>query len=225
MVAKRNKKCDKIDIMGGETERRVGERRPGGRSARVRSAVLAAAVTLLEEVGYDEVTYDEIAQRAGVHKTTVYRRWPSKPELLADALELHSEEHVPVPATGSLTGDLAALAASVAANVSGPAGERRSTSIVAAASHSEELADITHRFMIRRIELTESLVAAAVERGELSADVDPRVVIEALVGPIWFRLLLTGEPIDAEFLDALVALVERGVSASFPVSTSGASRS
>lgn len=210
--------------MSVETKQRVGEQRPGGRAARVRSAVLAAAVAVLEEVGYDEVTYDEIARRAGVHKTTVYRRWPAKPDLLADALDLHSEQHVPVPATGSLAGDLAALASSVAANLSTPGGKRRSTSIVAAAAHSEELADITHRFMTRRVELTESLVAAAVERGELSPDADPRVVIEALVGAIWFRLLLTGEPIDDEFVDALVALVERGVRSSFPASTSAAVR-
>lgn len=196
--------------MSAETPGRVGEQRPGGRAARVRSAVLAATAELLDEVGYDEVTYEEVATRAGVHKTTVYRRWPSKPELLADALGLHSEEHVPVPATGSLAGDLAALASAVAANISTPGGARRSTSIIAASAHSEELAETVHRFMSRRVDLTEAVVTQAIERGELSADVDPRVVVEALVGPIWFRLLLTGETIDDEFLGVLVALVEAG---------------
>lgn len=196
--------------MTAETERRVGEQRPGGRAARVRTAVLSAAAELIEEVGYDSVTYEAIADRAGVHKTTVYRRWPTKPELLAEALDLHSEEHVPVPATGSLAGDLTALAAAVAANISSPGGARRSTSIIAAAAHSEELADTVHRFMSRRVTLTETVVAQAIERGEISAGLDPRVVIEALVGPIWFRLLLTGEPIDDEFLSTLVRLVESG---------------
>ena len=195
------------------TELRVGDQRPGGRAARVRSAVLAATAELLDEVGYEATTYEEIASRAGVHKTTVYRRWPSKSELVADALDLHSEQRVPVPDTGSLKGDLAALAAAVAANISSPGGARRSTSIVAAAAHSEELADTVHRFMSRRLVLTELVVARAIERGDLPVGTSPRLVIEALVGPIWFRLLLTGEPIDDQFVDPLVALVAAGAAA------------
>lgn len=196
--------------MTSPTEHRVGERRPGGRAARVRTAVLAATAELLEEVGYDGVTYDEVARRADVHKTTVYRRWPTKPELVADAVGLHSEVHVPIPDTGGLAGDLEALAASVAANVTSPGGVRRSRSIVAAASTSDELATALHAFMGRRIELAEPIVERAVARGELPEGADARVVIEALVGPIWFRLLLTGEPIDGDFLRRLAALVEHG---------------
>lgn len=199
--------------MTSTTEARVGEQRPGGRAARVRSAVLTATADLLDEVGYESTTYDEIASRAGVHKTTVYRRWPSKPELVADALDLHSEQHVPVPDTGSLRGDLTALAAAVAANISSPGGARRSTSIVAAAAHSEELAETVHQFMSRRVTLTEPIVARAIERGELPVGASPRLVIEALVGPIWFRFLLTGEPIDDDLIRPLVTLVAAGAAA------------
>ena len=63
----------------------VGTRRPGGRSARVRSAVLAATLEVLVETGYDGMTVDAVAARAGVHKTTVYRRWPTKAALVAAA--------------------------------------------------------------------------------------------------------------------------------------------
>lgn len=199
--------------MTAGAEPRVGEQRPGGRSARVRRAVLDATAALLDEAGYDSVTYDEIASRAGVHRTTVYRRWPSKPELVAEALDLHSEEAVPIPDTGSLAGDLTALAAAVAANISSPGGARRSTSIVAAAAYSDELAATVHRFMSRRVAITELVVDRAIERGELPADADPRLVIEILVGPIWFRFLLTGEPIDAAFIERLVALIEAGATA------------
>ena len=192
---------------------RVGEQRPGGRAARVRGAVLAATAELLDEVGYDSTTYDEVAGRAGVHKTTVYRRWPTKPELVADALDLHSEQHVPVPDTGSLSGDLAALAAAVAANISSPGGARRSISIVAAAAHSEELAATVHQFMSRRVALTEAIVTRAIDRDESPAGTDPRTLIEAVVGPIWFRLLLTGEPVDEAFLQPLVATIAAGAAA------------
>jgi AcrR family transcriptional regulator len=197
-------------------EPRVGERRPGGRAARVRTAVLRATAELLDSVGYEGVSYDEVARRAEVHKTTVYRRWPSKPELVADAVGLHSEEQVPIPDTGALATDLAALAASVAANLTAPGGERRSRSIVAAAATADDLAEALHVFMVRRITLAEPIVERAVARGELPAGVDARIVVEALVGPIWFRLLLTGEPLDDEFLDGVVAVVVRGAGAPDP---------
>ena len=193
-----------------ESKPRVGDQRPGGRAERVRNAVLTATAELLDEAGYDAVAYEEVARRAGVHKTTVYRRWPSKPELVADAVGLHSDQHVPIPNTGSFAGDLRALAAAVAANITSESGARRSTSIVAAAATSEELSNAMRRFMTRRVALAEPIVANAVARGELSANVDARVVVEALVGPIWFRLLLTGEPIDEVFLTTLAALVEAG---------------
>lgn len=192
---------------------RVGEQRPGGRAKRVRQAVLAATTHLLDELGYDSVTYEGIANRAGVHKTTVYRRWPSKAELVAEAVGLHSDEHVPIPNTGSLTSDLAALAAAVAANITSVGGARRSKSIVAAAATSDEVADAMRRFMTQRVALAEPIVTDAVDRGELPPGTDARTVIEALVGPIWYRLLLTGEPIDDAFLATLVRLVETGAAA------------
>ena len=89
-----------------ESHARVGEQRPGGRAERVRNAVLEATAELLTEVGYDQLTIDEVAARAGVHKTTVYRRWPTKPELITAAASAHSEQNVPIPDTGTLLGDL-----------------------------------------------------------------------------------------------------------------------
>lgn len=175
--------------------------------------MLTATGELLDEAGYDGLTYEEVANRAGVHKTTVYRRWPDRAELVADAVGLHSEQHVPIPDTGSLAGDLAALASSVAANITSPQGRRRSISLVAAGAQSEELAEALHSFMQRRIGLAEAVVVHAVERGELPPGTDGRAVIEALVGPIWFRLLLTGEPIDDHFLRIIVAQVTAGASA------------
>src|SRR3954454_17804776 len=83
-----------------------GASRPGGRSERVRSSVLAAAQELLAEGGYDALRVEDVASRAGVHKTTVYRRWPTKADLVMAVVEGRSEERVPVPDTGSLEDDL-----------------------------------------------------------------------------------------------------------------------
>ncbi|MDJ0767935.1 MAG: TetR/AcrR family transcriptional regulator [Ilumatobacter sp.] len=190
--------------------RRVGEQRPGGRAERVRSAVLDATAELLEEVGYDRFGIDDVATRAGVHKTTVYRRWPTKPELVADAVQAHSEVHVPIPDTGDVHADLQALARSVVANIGSVGGARRSRSIVAAAAHSEELAASLRAFWSDRLGAAVPIVERAVARGDLPPDTDPILLIETLVGPIWLRLLMTGEPIDDGLADRVTELVLTG---------------
>lgn len=172
--------------------------------------MLQAASELLTEVGYDGLRNEDVATRAGVHRTTVYRRWPSKPELVADAVGLHTDVHVPIPDTGSLHDDLLALARAVATNIGTRGGARRSRSIVAAAATSEELAEAMHRFMEQRIVKVESIVDRAVARGEVPSGTDPRIVIEPVIGAIWFRLLLTGEEIDDGFVRAVTALVVAG---------------
>src|SRR5688572_33420223 len=83
--------------------------RPGGRSARVRSAVLEATLELLAERGYDGAEVPEVARRAGVHPTTVYRRWGTKSRLVGEALLERSRPLTPTPDTGSLRPDLGRL--------------------------------------------------------------------------------------------------------------------
>ena len=192
------------------SEHRVGEQRPGGRAARVRTAVLAAVFELLAEVGYEALSIEEVARRAGVHKTTVYRRWPTKAQLVLDATLVHSEQHIPIPDTGTLQGDLRALARSVAANMTDPHGARRTLSIVAATASSDDLAASMHEFWSRRLALTVPIVERAVARGELSDEVDPILLIEAVVAPLWLRLMLTGEPIDEGVAERIADLVARG---------------
>lgn len=193
-----------------EASTRVGEQRPGGRSARVRNAILDATSDLLDQVGYSGVTIDEVAMRAGVHKTTVYRRWPTKPELIAAAVGARAEVDVPIPDTGTLVGDMRALAAAVVDNIGSGPGAQRSRSIVAAAAASPELTANLHSFWADRMNASGVVIERAVTRGELRADIDPNLIIETLVGPIWLRLLLTGEPIDSDLADRLAELVTAG---------------
>ncbi len=191
-------------------ETRVGERRPGGRAARVRAAVLTATSELLAEVGYDRLSVEEIAERAGVHKTTVYRRWPTLPELVADAVSAQADADIPIPDTGNVAADLRQLARQVVATVGSDGGARRSRSRDAAAAASEALASAAHAFWAERMAAAAPVVERAVARGELPAGTDPTLVVEAVVAPIWLRLLLTGEPIDDDFADDVAALVVAG---------------
>jgi AcrR family transcriptional regulator len=173
----------------------------------VRTAVLTAVFDLLAEAGYEAMSIDDVARRAGVHKTTVYRRWPSKAELVLDATLAFSEQQIPIPDTGTLHGDLGALARGVAANLGSPAGARRTLSIVAAAASSDDLAASMHEFWVRRLALAVPIVERAVQRGELPGGVDPILVVEAVVAPLWLRLMLTGEPIDADVAGRIAELV------------------
>ncbi len=190
---------------------RVGDQRPGGRAERVRHAVLAAASELLTEVGYDGMSVDAVAARAGVHKTTVYRRWPTKAELVADAAALHSAAAVPIPDTGTVVGDLQVLAREVVANIGSEAGARRSRSIAAAAATSDQLAEAMHGFWAHRLAVSSEIVERAIQRGELPPSADANLIIETVIGPLWVRLLLTGEPITDDFADQVVELVTDGI--------------
>lgn len=189
---------------------RVGQQRPGGRAARVRADVLQATTDLLTEVGYERMTVEEVAARAGVHKTTVYRRWPSKPELVFDAVGTNSAEAVPVPDAGNLRDDLRAFARSVAANIGTEGGARRSRSVVAAAITAGELGEVMQQFWADRFAAARPIVERAIERGELPADTDPDLIIETLIGPLWVRLLLTGRPVTADLADRAGNLVASG---------------
>jgi AcrR family transcriptional regulator len=185
------------------------QRRPGGRSARVRAAALAAAMDELAESGYAAVTLEGVARRAGVHKTTLYRRWGTREALVLEAMLEHAGERVPVPDTGSLREDLLALATAAAGTAETPQGEAVVRAVVAAGRHDEALAAANRRFWTERLALDGAIVERAIARGELPPGVDAESVIEAVLGPIYFRLLVTGEPVDGAFIELVVDLVSR----------------
>jgi len=187
-----------------------GHQRPGGRSARTRAAVLGATADLLAEVGYEDLTVEAVARRAGVHKTTVYRRWPTKPDLVADAARERSVQLVEVPDTGSLLGDLTDLARAVAANIGSDVGSAMTKTLVAAAATSPSVAEVTHSFWAERLRLTGEIVERAIARGELPQAVDANVVIESLIGALYVRLLLTGEPLGTDVADQVAVAVASG---------------
>jgi len=173
--------------------------------------VLDAVSELLMEVGYDGLTVEDVAERAGVHKTTVYRRWPTKPELVFEAVGVQSQSDVPIPDTGTLHGDLRAFARSIAANIGTEGGARRSRSLVVAALTSDRLASGMDALWAERFANANVIVERAIDRGDLPPDIEPKLVIETLIGPLWVRLLLTGEPITDQLADDVASLVTAAV--------------
>jgi AcrR family transcriptional regulator len=189
--------------------------RPGGRSARVRADVLAATLAVLRERGFAGLTFESVADRAGVHRTTLHRRWPTRTELLADAMLDVSAKQVPVPDTGQLRSDLRRFALEVREALAAPV-SRAIVAALAGSSAAPELREVARRFWTARFAATRQIIERAVDRGEVPADTDPRLVVEALGGPIWFRTFVVGDRADDRFVDRLVDLVIAGTGGTPP---------
>ncbi|MFF3859466.1 TetR/AcrR family transcriptional regulator [Streptomyces sp. NPDC002209] len=168
-------------------------RRTGGRSARVRAQVLAAVGEVLVASGYDALTVDAVAERAGVHRTTVYRRWRDVGGLLADVLDAAADDTWEPADTGSLEGDLTALNQEVYDALHpghpGPGGSL-TTALIAASFRSAEAAGALTRFWEGRYARCAPVVARAVDRGEVPPGPDPRALLVAATAPLYQELLL-----------------------------------
>ncbi|WP_280416661.1 TetR/AcrR family transcriptional regulator [Nocardia carnea] len=173
-----------------------GSVRPGGRTARVRAAVLEAAGDLLAEHGFARLDLAEVATRAEVGKTTVYRRWRTPAGLTADLLVDMAEQSLPRADTGSLRGDLTANARLVAKTLTDPRQSRLFRAVIAAASFDEAAAVALRRFYDVRLTEWSPCIADAIERGEAPPGTDPRAVLTAVSGPLYYRLLASGDQID-----------------------------
>jgi AcrR family transcriptional regulator len=190
-------------------------KRPGGRSARVRDAVRQATLAELVERGFRGLTVENVAERSGVHKTTVYRRWGNVEGLISDALELARTEPWPIPDTGTIEGDLRGIARLVRSGFDDPELGPVSSAFVAAAMQSPDAARALHDFFQARHEQSAQVVSRAITRGELPGTVDGREVIRVAVAPIYYRLFVAHEPVtegDAErAADAALAAARAGV--------------
>jgi AcrR family transcriptional regulator len=177
----------------------------------VRAAAIAATLAELAESGYLALSLENVARRAGVHKTTLYRRWGTREELVLEAMLDRASERIPVPDTGSFRQDLLELARTAAANAATPEVAAMARAVAGQASHDSRLAAANRRFWDERLTMDGVIVERAIQRGEIAPGTDPRRVIESVLGPIHLRLLLTGEPIDDEFLQTIVDVVVDGV--------------
>jgi AcrR family transcriptional regulator len=192
-----------------------GGLRPGGRTARVRSAVLTAAGDVLAEYGFDRLDLADVARRAGVGKTTVYRRWGSTTGLVTDLLADMAEQSLPRTDRGNLLKDLTANAQLVRRTLTDRRQSRLFKAVIAAATCDQHTAEALHRFYDARITEWAPCVAAAIDRGELPEGTDPREVIQAVSAPLYYRLLASGDVLDE-------AAAERAVRAAIAAARAGA---
>ncbi|GAB3659367.1 TetR/AcrR family transcriptional regulator [Glycomyces tarimensis] len=178
-----------------------GTVRPGGRTAKVRAAVLRAAGDALAERGFDNIDLADIAHRAGVGKTTVYRRWGTVPGLVADLLTEMAEESLPRSETGTLLGDLTAQARLVRRTLADPRQGRLFRALIIAAGCDSQAEAALHRFYATRTAEWAPCVEQAVERGEIPRGTDAAEVVKAVSAPLYYRLLMGGDPLDEAAAD------------------------
>ena len=187
------------------------KRRPGGRSSRVRAQAISATLAELAERGYAALSLERIARRAGVNPTSLYRRWGNRERLVLEAMLEQVAANVSVPDTGSLREDLLELARTAATNSARPEVAAMARAVAAQAPHDTELAAATEAFWAQRLALDGAIVERAIARGEVAPTTDPTQVIEAVIGPIHLRLLLTRQPIDNAFLERTIDTVVDGI--------------
>ncbi|GAB2727087.1 TetR-like C-terminal domain-containing protein [Kitasatospora kifunensis] len=178
------------------------------RGERMRQAVLTATVDLLAAEGLAATTVAAVARAAGVHETSVYRRWKTRENLIFDALAAHTDETLPVPDTGSVREDLSRLADALARSLATPQGAALLQ--LGTVLGEGALREGRRSYWQARMERAEALVRRGIDRGELAAETDPHLVVEAIMGPLLARVLLTGEPLEETLAPRLVDLVLGG---------------
>jgi AcrR family transcriptional regulator len=184
------------------------------RRAGTRDRVLAAASRILGNEGYARLTMERVAAESGVAKTTLYRRWPTKAALCMELYLDVAGRELSVPDTGDVARDLRSVADTVirlqTRTVAGPA----FLGLIAEAQVSPETRGaFLSEFAKRRRRVTHELLRRAIDRGEIRADTDVDVVIDALGGAVTFRLLQGHAPLTKRFTEKLVRLVLEGCAA------------
>jgi AcrR family transcriptional regulator len=181
------------------------------RVARTRATVLAAAIDLLAERGYSGFSVEGVVERTGVAKTTLYRHWPSRDDLLVAVIaELGGTG--PIPDTGSVRQDVLDFFARRVQAARAPQWERCMPALVEAAARHPELAQLVAGLTSQALGQIETLLRRGVERGELRHDIDPQLAASALMGPVVFRRLLLQEAPTSPRVSAVIDLVMRGIS-------------
>lgn len=194
---------EKTSVESGLQEQEGPRRRPGGRSARVREAVVAATVAELEESGYDKLSIGAVAARAGVHETSIYRRWKTREGLVTEATYALFAQRITVPDTGFLVEDLVGMLSSSGRLLESPLG-RAAMQFSLALTHDAAITREMHELWSVRMQALRQVFERAEQRGEWPQGVDATPLIQGLIGAVYMRVFLMREPVTPKHVRLLV---------------------
>lgn len=180
-------------------ERPPRQKRPGGRTADVTRRIHEAVLELLVEGGIDACTFQNLAARAGIERSTLYRRCPDRWPTIIDAIIDFAQRETASHDTGSFRGDLAGTLYNLANVLNGPLGPALIT--VAAAIQGGAAPGQGERFWASRMERLKPMFDSAIARGELPPGADAEEIFSMAAGPIYFRRLVASKPIGDDWVE------------------------
>ncbi|ALB47940.1 TetR/AcrR family transcriptional regulator [Clostridium beijerinckii] len=181
------------------------------RSEKTKNAILSAAYDLLLESGFGSVTIEKIAEKAGVSKATIYKWWSNKAAVVMDAFFDAAVVRLPVPDTGSTMDDIIIQVNNLANFLTSREG-KVINEIIAEGQSDQKLAE-TYRtvyFKPRRLD-SRYILERGISRGELKEDLDIELVMDLVFGPLFYRLLITGDIVDENFIRNMVTCAFNGI--------------
>ncbi|AJC54261.1 TetR/AcrR family transcriptional regulator [Streptomyces sp. 769] len=175
--------------------------------------IMRAALDLALEVGYAKLSIEAVAARAGVGKHTVYRRWSSRGLLFLDAVLSLSTERLKHPDTGDVVADLRETMNKAVDLLGRPPWGPLYQALIGEAQHDPEVAaTLNRRFIEPQTADTLARLKAAKDQGELAPDFDLDLAFDILSGPLYYRLLITQQPITPDYIDHVLQAVFAGMS-------------
>jgi AcrR family transcriptional regulator len=190
---------EKPEKNGAQSRRTPG--RP--RSEEARRAILRSTLKLLQETGFPDLSIEAIAADANVGKATVYRWWPNKAALVADAFFSTTDRQLRFPDSGAVRTDMNLQMKQLARVLRGKEGRIVAALIGGGQSDPELIAAFRNRFMRPRRQEAYQTLRRGTERGELPPDLDMDQLLDTLYGAIYFRFLIRHAPLNDEFIDHL----------------------
>jgi AcrR family transcriptional regulator len=189
-----------------------GKKRPPGRprSEESRQGILRSTLKLLTETGFPQLSIEAIAADADVSKATVYRWWPTKAALVADAFSESASDELRFPDTGSVQKDMSLQMRQVVRVFRSQRGKVVAALLGGGQSDPELIAAFRERFLWPRRRQAYQTLQRGIDRGELPADIDMNLTLDSLYGPIYMRFLIRHDELNEGFADALCGLVLRG---------------
>ncbi len=171
------------------------------RGAVVDDRVLNATLEVIAEFGSMSIRVDDVAAAAGVNKTTIYRRYPTRDELVLAAVLGLAEQTIPTPDSGALETDLVLLCEAVRDTITAPLGR----ALLSAGGHlDEQIAKLRRDFWTARFDASTEILRRAADRGEILMPARGAEIIEIMVAPLHFRAQQVGGDIDDDFIAELV---------------------
>lgn len=193
------------------TNARATKPRGRPRSQESEEAILDATMDLLSELGFRAVTVEAIAARAGASKSTIYRRWPTKENLVIAAFA--RTPMLVAPRAGRVEARLTAVILQFAEFMQGTSLGGVLPALVAERAHNPALGEALEPEVRRRRQSSIDILAQAVERGELPPGLDFELAVDLLTGPVMQRLMVMGQTVDRRFVRQVVEVVCRGLRA------------